>query len=255
MRKLLFAVLVFGITLSAANFKLYLKDGSFQLIREYTVEGDRVKYYSIDRSDWEEIPAELVDLKRTDAETGARKNTVEIQQKQDEEEKAAAREIRQEILKIPRDPGTYQLEDGQLRIFKTAEASVHNAKGRSVLKALSPIPLIPGKATLEIPGEQSGEAVKDHEPEFFLQLSEFNSFGMVKLKPEKGVRVVERITIEAVTNENDEVREQVPVFTRQLSENGLYKIWPQDPLEKGEYAIIEYTEGKINAQIWDFRIE
>src|ERR1700733_8699286 len=255
MRKLLFVLLVFGITLSAANFKLYLKDGSFQLFREYTVEGDRVKYYSVDRSDWEEIPADLVDLKRTDAETGARKSSLEIQQKQDDEEKAAAREIRQEILKIPRDPGTYRLEDGQLRIFKAAEGSVHNAKGRNVLRALSPIPLIPGKATLEIPGERSSEAVKDHEPEFYLQLSEFESFGMVKLTPQKGVGGVERITIEPVTKETAEERDKVEIFTKQLSENGLYKIWPQDPLEKGEYAIVEYTEGKINAQIWDFRIE
>jgi hypothetical protein len=254
-RKLLFAVLVFGITLSAANFKLYLKDGSFQLVREYTVEGDRVKYYSVDRSDWEEIPADLVDLKRSDAETGARKSSIERLQKQDEEEKAAAREIRQEILKIPRDPGTYRLEDGQLRIFKAAEGSVHNAKGRNVLRALSPIPLISGKATLEIPGERSSEAVKDHEPEFYLQLSEFESFGMVKLKPEKGIRIVERITIEPVTKETAEERDKVEIFTKQLSENGLYKIWPQDPIEKGEYAIVEYTEGKINTQIWDFRIE
>ena len=47
----------------------------------------------------------------------------------------------------------------------------------------------------------------------------------------------------------------VQVFTKQLSDNGLYKIWPQDPLEKGEYAVIEYTEGKVNPQIWDFRIQ
>src|SRR5580658_780226 len=205
MRKLLFVLLVFGITLTAANFKLYLKDGSFQLVREYKVDGDRIQYYSVDRSDWEEIPTDLVDLKRSDAETGARKSSLERLQKQDEEEKAAAREIRQEILKIPRDPGTYRLEDGQLRVFKAAEASVHNAKGRNVLKALSPIPVVPGKATLEIPGERSSEAVQDHEPEFYLQLATFESFGMVKLKPEKGVRIVERITIEAVTKENDEV--------------------------------------------------
>ena len=81
MRKLLFVVLVFGITLSAANFKLYLKDGGFQLVREYTVEGDRVKYYSVDRSDWEEIPADLVDLKRTDAEAGARKSALATSRK------------------------------------------------------------------------------------------------------------------------------------------------------------------------------
>jgi hypothetical protein len=101
MRKLLFVLLVFGLTLTAANFKLYLKDGSFQLVREYKVEGDRVQYYSVDRSDWEEIPVDLVDLKRTDAETGARKAALEKEQKQVDDEKAAAREERQEILTIP----------------------------------------------------------------------------------------------------------------------------------------------------------
>ncbi|MGH9648677.1 MAG: hypothetical protein ACRD4E_17890, partial [Bryobacteraceae bacterium] len=28
--------------------KLVLKDGSFQLVREYAVQGDRVRYYSLD---------------------------------------------------------------------------------------------------------------------------------------------------------------------------------------------------------------
>src|SRR5579862_5935065 len=117
MRKLLFVLLVFVFTLSAANFKLYLKDGSFQLVREYRIEGDRVKYYSIDRSDWDELPADLVDLKRTEAEAGARKSAIDKLKQADEEEKEAAREIRQEILKIPRDPGAYRLEDGKLRIL------------------------------------------------------------------------------------------------------------------------------------------
>src|ERR1700691_2345296 len=36
--------------------KLILRDGSFQLVREYNVEGDRVRYYSIEQSQWEEIP-------------------------------------------------------------------------------------------------------------------------------------------------------------------------------------------------------
>src|SRR5579864_6357084 len=45
--------------------KLMLKDGSFQLVREYRVEGDRVRYYSLDRSQWEEIPSDLVDWDAT----------------------------------------------------------------------------------------------------------------------------------------------------------------------------------------------
>ena len=255
MRKPVFLLFVFVFTLAAANFKLYLKDGSFQLVREYKVEGDRVQYYSVDRSDWEEIPADLVDLKRTDKETGARQAALDVLKREDQEEKEALKEERQEILKIPRDPGVYQLEDGKLRVFKAAEATVHTSKGRNVLRVLTPVPVINGKATLEVNGEHSSEVVKDKTPEFFLQLSEFESFGIVKVTPQKGVRIVERISVQPITKENTEEREKVEIFTKQLSDNGLYKIWPQDPLPPGEYAVVEYTDGKINTQTWDFRIE
>jgi len=255
MRKLFYLVLVFVLTLEAANFKLYMKDGSFHLIREYKVEGDRVSFYSVERSDWEEVPSELVDLKRTEAETAARQESLSKASKAIEEEEQAAKEARREIQRIPRDPGVYQLDNDQLRVFPVAESTLHNAKGRNILRAVSPVPLIPGKATLELQGEHSSNIVKESTPEFFLQLSEFESFGLIKLVPEKGVRIVERITIIPVTKENMEERQLLQTFTKQLSDNGLYKIWPVDPLPQGEYAIIEYTEGKINPQVWDFRIQ
>jgi hypothetical protein len=253
MRKLLLLLVVFVLTLSAANLKLYLKDGGFQLVREYKVDGDRVKYYSVERSDWEEVPADLVDLKRTNAEASARQETRDKLAQDQADEAAAARENRQEILKIPRDPGVYQLEDNRLRVFNAADCTVHNSKGRNVLKAL--VPVISGKATLDTPGEHSPNMVKDSSPEFFLQVSEFESFGMIKLTPTKGLRNVEQISIIPLSKEMEETRNTVPTFTKQLSDNGLYKIWPQDPLPPGEYAIVEYTEGKINIQVWDFRIQ
>ncbi len=256
MRKLPFCLLVFVLTLTAANFKLYLKDGSFQIIREYSVDGDRVKYYSIERSDWEEIPAELIDLKRTETEMGARKEVLKKEEQAGADEKGAAREQRRDILKIPRDPGVYQLDDDRkLRIFKAAEGTVHSEKGRNALKAMAPVPIFAGKATLEIPGEHASEAVRGNSAEFYLQLSAFEGFGIVELTPKKGVRIVERISIQPGTKENMEERLTIPVFTKQLSDNGLYKIWPQDPLPPGEYAVIEYTDGKINTQVWDFRVE
>jgi len=256
MRRLLFLIFGFVLTLEAANLRLYLKDGTFQLVREYKVDGDRVNYYSVERSDWEEIPLELVDMSKTAAETAARQETISKTAKALDEEAEAAKEARREILHIPQDPGVYQLDDDlKLRIFKAAEAVVHNAKGRNVLRAISPVPLIPGKATLETAGEHSINVVTDASPEFFLQLSTFESFGIVKLTPSKGVRIVERITVIPVTKENMEERILVPTFTKQLSDNGLYKIWPQDKLPQGEYAVVEYTEGMVNMQVWDFRVE
>ena len=48
--------------------------------------------------------------------------------------------------------------------------------------------------------------------------------------------------------------DEVEIFQQQVGEE-LYKIWPQKPLAPGEYAVIEYTEGQGNTQIWDFRID
>jgi hypothetical protein len=255
MRKPLFLFLAFVLSLGAANFKLYLKDGGYHLVREYRVEGDRVKFYSVERGDWEEMPAALVDLKRTDAESSAKQEVLDRHAKEISEEDAAAQELRREITKIPRDPGVYTIEDDKLRIFKLADASVHDNKRRTILKHLSPVPMVAGKSTLETPNEHSENIVKEDRPEFYLQLSLEDSFAMVKLTPQKGFRIVERITVEPVVNVMDEERDLVPTFTKQLTESGLYKIWPQDALPKGEYAVIEYNEGKIDARIWDFRIE
>jgi len=257
MRKALFVFLVSALSLFAANFKLYLKDGTFQIIKEYKVEGDKLSYYSVERSDWEDLPVSLVDLKRTEAEGAEKKEKIDRQAKQISEEDAAAAELRKEIMKIPQDPGVYRLLEGdQLQIFKLAEAVLHGSKGRTVLKVLSPIPMVAGKATLETQGEHSELAIKEPRPEFYLQLSApTDSLAIVKLTPKGGVRIVERIRVEPVVNIATEERDPVEIFSKQLTDSGLYKIWPQEELPKGEYAVLDYTDGKIDARIFDFRIE
>jgi len=239
----------------AANLKLYLKDGSFHLIKEYQVQQDRVRFYSVERSQWEEIPLDLVDLKRTKAEESERKSELEKEAKILSEEDRVEREIQQEVLKIPQDPGVYWLEGNEAKILRRADSSVHTSKGRSLLTKLTPIPVVSGKGTVELDQRHSLNIFTNPEQEFYIQLTNPERFGIAKVKTRGEVRIVENLTFVPVTKEVMEEPEMVEIFQKQLTEDGLYKIWPKEPLMPGEYAVIEYTPGKLSILVWDFAVK
>lgn len=255
MSRLIFALLALALSALAANVKLYLNDGSFQLVREYQLEGDRVRFYSVERSQWEEVPKEMVDLKRTETEAKQHQAEVEREAKIFSDEEKVAREMEKEVMRIPQNPGVYWVEGGQTKSLKAAESTLHTNKGRSVLKVLSPIPMVSGKATLEIPGAHSEHIITNPEQEFYIQLAQTERFGIVRVTPKGQVRIVENITIVPVSKEMEEQRDQVETFQKEMTQDGLYKIWPKQPFSPGEYAVIEFTEGKMNMQIWDFAVK
>lgn len=254
MRKLFLVLIIAATAAWAANVKLYLKDGGYHVVREYQVQGDRVHYYSVERGDWEDIPLDLVDLKRTKTEASTREAQLEADAKALAEEEKAERQVAKEVSRIPQDPGVYWLEGTETKVLKQAESTVHNNKGRSVLKRLAPVPIVSGKATLEVQGNNSLNVFKDPEQEFYIQLSEPERFGIVKLTVGKGVRIVENLTFVPVSNEIVEENQPVHILRKQLGD-GLYKIWPQEKLPPGEYAVVQYTEGKLNMQVWDFAVK
>ena len=193
---------------SAENVKLYLKDGSYQLVREYQVEDDRVRFYSLDRDEWEEVPASLVDLDKTKAEIKARADAIRADAAAQDAEDKAERAARKEVASVPAEPGVYLIDDQKpeldnLTALKVGESKVVTNKRRSVLKAISPIPLVPGKATLELDGPHASQGTANRSPEFYIRLSEEERFGIVRLGEHKGNRVVEKLTIQPVIKETD----------------------------------------------------
>jgi hypothetical protein len=238
------------------NVRLYLKDGTYQLASEYKVLKDRVSYLSAEREEWEEIPLELVDLARTKKEAAQHEEDLKADAKAQAEEDAAERTVLRQVEQIPSDPGVYYIHNDKLETVKIAESKLVNNKKRQVLKVLSPVPLVAGKATLEIDGDSSSKEIADPRPEFFFRLNTFERFGIIRLTPtKKGSRVVETINIIPVTKQIVQDLKEIETFKKQEGDN-VYKIWPQKDMEPGEYALVEYTEGEetVNTQVWDFKI-
>ena len=254
-------VLLFAAAALGATVRLYLKDGTYQLAGEYKVQTDRVSYYSTERGEWEEIPLELVDLDRTKKESAERESDIKAEAKTQSEEDAALRAEQQEVERIPVEPGVYLIHGDKLDPLKQAESKIVNNQRRNVLKVLSPIPLVSGKSTVEVDGEAAVFRVKQDRPEFYFRLSKDEQFAIIKLTPKKSThsRIVENVTIVPVSKELVEEQKPVATFKKQIADM-LFKIWPEQPMEAGEYAVVEYMpveleDRSINVQIWDFGVD
>jgi hypothetical protein len=253
--RLILLFLVFALLLFGETIRLYLKDGGYHVVREYQVQGDRVKFFSTERGEWEEMPTELVDLDKTEKARKSRQEEDAKETREIDEEEQAQRALQKEIASVPMETGAYFNVDGKVKQLEAASYQVITNKKRAALKMLSPIPLIPGKASVVIQGEHSKFIVHDERPTFYFRPEKEERFGIIRVESKKNVRLVENISIAPVVNQAIEDRKQVEVFQQQLQGN-LYKVWPEKALEPGEYAVVEFSDNEqkddIELLVWDF---
>ncbi len=256
MRPLLLPLLLLISLPLAADVKLYLKEGGFHTVREYEVKPDRIRFFSTERGEWEEIPLELVDLKKTQGEVERKAQAAVKQKEADRAERDAERQQRREIAAVPEDAGVYWIDGANLVALKPAEVKVVTNRRRSIVKAMSPIPIVAGKATLEMDGAKSAREMAQNRPEFYFRISQPERFTIVRCLPGKSKepsRIVQNWSLIPVTKEIVHEHVEVPVFRHQVGED-LYKVWPQETVAPGEYAFIQFTEGKGSVQVWDFTV-
>lgn len=239
----------------AQKVTLYLASGGEMVVREYEVEGERVRYYSLERSQWEEIPLRIVDLEKTQSREERKQKRLDAMRAESRAERIAERKARTELHYVPIEDGIYRYLDKEATWVTQSEVITDKSSKRGILKLVSPIPMIAGKNTLSIHGAVSPTSFDDVRPVFFVRQLNLARLGIVRLKPElkKDRRVVQVIQVHPQTKEMYEVQEEIKIFRQQLA-SGVYRIWPVEDLTPGEYAVIDYTPGEANLRVWDFSV-
>jgi len=148
--------------------RLILKDGSYQLVTKYEVKGDRVRYLSAERDDWEELPASLVDWPATDKyerDRAAGQSVPEAAQldKEIEQEQERAQALLPEVapgLRLPANSGVFLLDSFQgepqiVEVQQTAGDVNQHAKGNILRGAITGV-----KQNIELDGAHA--SVQSH---------------------------------------------------------------------------------------------
>ena len=249
--------------LLAEGIKLYLKDGTYQVVKSYEVQGDRVRYYSLERSDWEEIPASLVDFAATKHAQAEEK----VQQEQQLEQARKLEHERFQILhnqgyeiqkgfRLPSAAGVYAFDGTRIIHLMQLPAQPVTDKKRMAVSILMPAPLLKKQTLIVLPGAKSAIRISDPQPRFFVQDSDTwaAKAQLLPLEQRKDSRIVEKIRSGIGVGKSGEVREDLPLVRTRLAA-GLYELKPAQPLKPGEYALGELLDQKLNFDVWDFGID
>ena len=286
---LLAAMLVGMSTLGLAQRhtkRLILKDGSYQPTEQWEVNGDRVRYYSSEREDWEELPNGMVDWDATNKWNSASANskvpylsTPEGQKAEAEyqialkEEEAARPEVAKGV-RLPEDGGVWMVDywqdQPQLIEMVQSGGELNRHTGKNILRAaINPLPTGP-KQTIDIKGAHARIQAHVQQPEIYANVDPVSSsdandkshvdldtadrYKLVRLTPSKDRRTVTNISVSLFGHESDK-QSVVPAQVTKLNGGDWVKIVPAQPLIPGEYAVIEMLGPKqMNTYVWDFGI-
>lgn len=260
--------------------RLILKDGSYQAATQWEVKGERVRFYSAERYQWEEIPSSLVDWDATNkyaADLAARAvKTAELKEADAEEkaelakEEAASPEIAPGI-RLPSGGGVYMLDTfrgaPQLVEMGQSGGEVNKQTGKNILRAaINPLALST-KQTIELPGAHASVQAHEPDPEFYVNVEESGGtvaggegakpasagYRIVRVESKKTTRVVGNLKI-ALTGKVTEQSKLLPTTSKPVSASWV-KIMPAAPLAQGEYALVEMlNEKEMNLYVWDFGV-
>jgi hypothetical protein len=258
-----------------------LKDGNFQLVRSYEKKGDRVRYFSVERGAWEEIPESLVDWDATKkAEAADEKTSSALLTKVHIQESAAKAETPVDIdasltvapgVFLPDGEGMFAFEGKSVRKIEQAGAQVRTDKATVLKEVLSPIPIVPSKHYIEIPGTKAQVRLTSSNPEFYLREvatdpERDSALLRTRRQSESGPEIaLVRTQVKGGKRRLESIRS---LFGQQVSQDineiaiqrwevapEIYRFTLSAPLPPGEYALAEMLSDGMNMYVWDFGVD
>src|SRR5579862_4688451 len=244
--------------------KLMLKDGSFQLVREDAVEGDRVRYYSLDRSQWEEIPADLVDWDATgkaatqeqqrDAAIVAKVHNQEAGRLAEPLDIDASLEVGPKIF-LPPGVGLFAFDGKAVLSVPQAETTSKLSKGHFVEQVMVPVPIIPTRHEVSIHGLHAKLRLQTDQPEFYMRTADARTpeMQLIRAKAHGENRQIEKV--DELFGQQRSAGDTISMQRWEIA-HGVYRFTLSKPLPPGEYALAEMVgdEG-TSLYVWDFGVD
>jgi hypothetical protein len=261
--------------------KLILTDGTYQVVREYQRTGDRVRYFSMERGDWEELPASMVDWDATEKDAAAReKAEAALAQKIHTQEEAKRMDNVQDIdaslqvgegAFLPSAEGLFVVEGKSVRVLEQVGSATKADKLRTIEQVLSPVPIVPGKQKVIIEGERAKLRLKTTTPEFYLREAppDPDRVSSIERSSRPGERGPDVVLIRAKKIRNGRELESIStLFGEKMSTNmnevmiqrwevapNVYRFTLGEALTPGEYVVAEVLSGGLNYFVWDFGVD
>ncbi len=270
--------------------RLILKDGTYQPITKYEIKGERVRYFSAERGEWEEVPNALVDWDATKKYEEGRLTGGPIPEaaeldKEIEAQRKAALARSPEVaprLRLSDEGGVYLLDtynnEPELVEIQQSGSDVNRSTKANILRAAIN-PFSGSKQTIELTGPHAKVQAHSPTPSLYVNVSAdtgegapavasgaeemgrapadapalplTEAFKIIRVESKGGKRVAGALKV-GVTGKMKTDERFIPATVTTMT-GGWIKITPIDPLPGGEYAVAEMLgKESINLYVWDF---
>jgi hypothetical protein len=250
--------------------RLILKDGSYQAVSQYERQGDRVRYFSAERYEWEEVPASLVDWDATNkyaTDLASGKARMHVETPEEREEREAEEANSPEIapgLRLPGSGGVFLFEsyNGKQEAAEILQngSEVNQSKKKNVLRAAIN-PAAGAKQSFELKGAHAQIQAHSGQPVVYVDIDEGASdiapgdrFRIVRAQPKSDARVIGNLKV-SLSGKTSQESIAISTTVEKIGKGQWLKVTPSRELTPGEYALVEMLgPQEMNLYVWDFGV-